>query len=93
MFEKVQFADRVEEQKIYLQPGDLVVLYSDGVTEATNAENMMFDVAGLKTVIAQSAHETSATLIEHINSTLRGFVKSEALQDDATMVAIKLRAD
>lgn len=93
MFEKVQFADRMEEQKIYLQPGDLVVLYSDGVTEATNAENMMFDVAGLKTVIAQSAHETSATLIEHINSTLRGFVKSEALQDDATMVAIKLRAD
>lgn len=92
MFENVQFSDRLEEQKIYLKPGDLVLLYSDGVTEATNSENLMFDVAGLKKVIAQSANETSATLIEHINSNLQSFVKSNELQDDATMVAIKMKA-
>ena len=92
MFENIQFSNRLEEQKIYLKPGDLVLLYSDGVTEATNADNLMFDVAGLKTVITENAHETSATLIEHINSKLQSFVKSEELQDDATMVAIKLKA-
>jgi serine phosphatase RsbU (regulator of sigma subunit) len=92
MFENVQFSDRLEEQKIYLKPGDLVLLYSDGVTEATNSENLMFDVAGLKKVVVESAHETSATLIEHINSNLQSFVKSNELQDDATMVAIKMKA-
>ena len=51
-----------------------------------------FDAAGLKTVITENAHETSATLIEHINSKLQSFVKSEELQDDATMVAIKMKA-
>ena len=91
MFENVEFSDRLEEQKIYLQPGDLLLLYSDGVTEATSPENLMFDVSGLKTVITESAHESSAMLIDHINSRLRSFVKSDELQDDATMVAITVK--
>ncbi len=91
MFENVQFAERMEEQKIYLKQGDLLLLYSDGVTEATNPENSMFEVAGLKTVITESAHESSEMLIGNINSSLQSFVKSEELQDDATMVAIKVK--
>ena len=91
MFENVQFSDRMEEQKIYLKQGDLLLLYSDGVTEATNPENVMFEVAGLKTVITESAHETSEMLIGHIDSKLHNFVRSNELQDDATMVAIKVK--
>jgi serine phosphatase RsbU (regulator of sigma subunit) len=91
MFENVQFSDRLEEQKIYLKQGDLLLLYSDGVTEATNPENMMFEVAGLKTVITESAHETSEMLIGHIDTKLHNFVRSNELQDDATMVAIKVK--
>jgi serine phosphatase RsbU (regulator of sigma subunit) len=91
MFDNGQFSDRLEEQKIYLKPGDLLLLYSDGVTEATNPENLMFDVSGLKAVIRESAHESSETLIGHINSRLHSFVKSDELQDDATMVAIKVK--
>ena len=70
---------------------DLLLLYSDGVTEATNPENLMFNVSGLKTAITESAHESSEMLIGHINSRLRSFVKSDELQDDATMVAIKVK--
>ena len=91
MFENVQFSDRLEEHKIYFKQGDLLLLYSDGVTEATNPENLMFDVSGLKTVITESAGESSKMLIGNINSQVRSFVKSEELQDDATMVAIKMK--
>ena len=91
MFENVQFAERLEEQKIYLKQGDLLLLYSDGVTEATNPENLMFDLSGLKSVITEKAHESSEMLIGHINSRLHSFVKSDELQDDATMVAIKVK--
>ncbi len=91
MFENVQFSDRLEEQKIYLKPGDLLLLYSDGITEATNPDNLMFDVAGLKDAITESAHETSEMLIGQIDSKLHNFVRSEELQDDATMVAIKVK--
>jgi len=81
----------MEEQKLYLKRGDLLLLYSDGITEATNPENLMFDVAGLKKAITESAHESSEMLIDHINSRLRDFVKSDELQDDATMVVIKVK--
>jgi len=81
----------MEEQKLYLKRGDLLLLYSDGVTEAANPENLMFDVAGLKTAITESADESSENLIDHINSRLRDFVKSDELQDDATMVVIKVK--
>ncbi len=75
-----------------LKPGDLVLLYSDGVPVAMNSENLLIDVAGLKKVIGAGAHETSVTLIGHINLNLRSFVKSDELQDDPTMVAIKMKA-
>jgi len=89
--ENERFCSQMEEQKIYLSPGDFLLLYSDGVTEATNTKNQMFDVTGLKTVINQSAHESSEMIIGQINSRLHQFVKSDELQDDATMVAIKVK--
>jgi len=91
MFENTRFSDRLEEQKIFLKPGDILLLYSDGVTEAVNPANQLFDLSGLKAVLAESAHASSATLIERINSSLRSFVKSDELQDDATIVAIKVK--
>jgi sigma-B regulation protein RsbU (phosphoserine phosphatase) len=91
MLENIHFSKRLEEQKIYFKPGDLLLLYSDGVTEATNPENKIFDVSGLKTVLAESIQESSTMLIDRINSSLRSFVQSDELQDDATMVAIKVK--
>ena len=82
----VQFSEGVN-----VEQGDLLLLYSDGVTEATSPENAMFDVAGLKTVMTRSAHESSEMLIGRIDSSLHRFVKSDELQDDATMVAIKMK--
>jgi phosphoserine phosphatase RsbU/P len=91
MFENRQFCERLEEQKIYFKPGDLLLLYSDGVTEAANPKNQIFDLSGLKTVLAQSVQESSTILIDRINSNLRSFVQSDELQDDATMLAIKIK--
>ena len=85
------FCSQMEEQKLYLNPGDLLLLYSDGVTEATNPQNDMFDLSGLKTAIAENAHESSEMVIGRINSRLHRFVKSDELQDDATIVAIKVK--
>ncbi len=81
----------MEEQKLYLNQGDLLLLYSDGVTEATNPQNLMFDISSLKTTITENAHESSETIVGRINSRLHGFVKSDELQDDATIVAIKVK--
>jgi sigma-B regulation protein RsbU (phosphoserine phosphatase) len=86
-----QFSDHLEEEKIYLNHGDFLLLYSDGVTEAANSQNRMFETSGLKSVIMECAHESSDMIIRQINARLQKFVKSEELQDDATMVAIKVK--
>ena len=91
LVENEQFSDYLEEEKIYLNQGDFLLLYSDGVTEATNSQNRMFETSGLKSAISESAHESSDIIIGQINSRLHQFVKSDELQDDATMVAIKMK--
>ena len=46
---------------------------------------------GRATLISESVYESSEMLIGRINSKLQSFVKSDELQDDATMVAIKVK--
>ena len=91
LVENEQFCAHLKEEKIYLNQGDFLLLYSDGVTEATNSQNRMFETSGLKSVITEFAHESSDMIIEQINTRLQRFVKSDELQDDATMVAIKVK--
>ena len=85
------FSNQLEEKKIYLNPGDFLLLYSDGVTEATNSQNRMFETAGLKSVITECVHKSSDIIIGQINSRLQKFVQSDELQDDATMVGFKVK--
>ena len=91
MSDNEQFANLLEEQKIQLKSGDFLLLYSDGITEAINPAHRMFDIAGLKTAVGESVHESCETIIRRINARLFEFVKSDELQDDATMVAIKIK--
>jgi sigma-B regulation protein RsbU (phosphoserine phosphatase) len=85
------FSNQLEEKKIYLNPGDFLLLYSDGITEATNSQDRMFETTGLKSVITECVQEPSDIIIGQINSRLQKFVQSDELQDDATMVGIKVK--
>ncbi len=90
LMENPDFAEQVEEQKIHLKKGDFMLLYTDGVTEAFNSKNQMFDVSNLKTAIETSVHESSNEIVNHINLQLSSFTESGELQDDATMIAVKM---
>jgi len=91
LVENEQFSAHLEEEKIYLNQGDFLLLYSDGVTEASNPQNRMFETTGLKSVITDCVHESSDNIIGQIESQLKKFVRSDELQDDATMVAFKVK--
>jgi serine phosphatase RsbU (regulator of sigma subunit) len=84
------FADQLEEQKIHLKKGDFMLLYTDGITEAYNSKKQMFDVPNLKTAIEKSVHESSKEIVNHITLQLNTFTESSELQDDATMIAVKM---
>jgi sigma-B regulation protein RsbU (phosphoserine phosphatase) len=80
----------LEEQTVPLAPGDCLVFYSDGVTEATNARKRMFDLSGLKRAVGECADQDSQSIVNGIKVRLRAFTESDELDDDATILAVKV---
>jgi sigma-B regulation protein RsbU (phosphoserine phosphatase) len=72
-----------------LQPGETLVLYTDGVTEAFNAEHTLFGeeqlLACLGRAGGQGAAETVAIVLEAVRSHAAGYPQS----DDLTVVALR----
>ncbi len=90
ILEAEAFSERIEEQQVPLETGDLLLLYSDGVTEAADPDNRMFALKGLKRVLQERADESSSAVIQHINVRLADFLRGDELGDDATMMAVKI---
>jgi len=76
-----------EEKEATLQPGDSVLLHSDGVAEAHDATRDMFGFPRLMQVVADAPD--GRNLIDRVLSTLEAFTGADAEQeDDITMVTL-----
>jgi len=82
-----------EEGHTVLGSGDNLVLYTDGITEAANADDEMFGEERLETLLLEQRHLSAREIEEHVYSGIRGFVGAAAQSDDLTMVVVKLAAD
>jgi sigma-B regulation protein RsbU (phosphoserine phosphatase) len=80
---------KVEETQ--LSPGDTLVLYTDGVTEAENGQGEDFGENNLIETILAQPHLSSATLIESVVKSVLSFNKGEQA-DDITLVVAHCRA-
>ena len=79
----------LEERKIILDGGDIVVFYTDGVTEAINKNEVQFGEERLITTIKVN-HELSANdMIEKIKGEVLAFCGDEPQFDDITLMALK----
>jgi serine phosphatase RsbU (regulator of sigma subunit) len=85
------FSACLEEKTIPVHSGDILLLYSDGITEAMNSNNHLFDLSRLESALKESAQFPAEKIVEGINHRLDEFVQSEELHDDVTMVAIKVK--
>jgi phosphoserine phosphatase RsbU/P len=80
------------ERTIHLEPGDTLVLYSDGVTEAQTESWEEFDPAGLERVVRAARHVSSSEIITRIVTAIDRFVCGAPQFDDITLLVIKRRA-
>ena len=83
---------RVEEQTVTLRPGDILLLYTDGVTEAMNLEEEEFGTERLAAFLRQSANLSPAELVRELRTRLRDFTNGQPLADDTTVVVCKVEA-
>ncbi|MBN2470187.1 MAG: SpoIIE family protein phosphatase, partial [Anaerolineae bacterium] len=75
--------------RITLEPGDTLVMYTDGVTEAHNARDEQFTVSGLEAAVSARHGATAQTMIDSIITALDVHTGSEPQFDDLTLVIVK----
>ncbi|MEK6304612.1 MAG: SpoIIE family protein phosphatase [Acidobacteriota bacterium] len=80
-----------EQEAIQMEPGDVLVAYTDGVTEALNSSEEQFGEPRLREIAARSAHHSAAELSKVIVEQVRGWCGDTAQQDDLTLVVMKVR--
>ncbi|MFQ6617542.1 MAG: PP2C family protein-serine/threonine phosphatase, partial [Fidelibacterota bacterium] len=78
-----------KEEVVYFNPGDVMVIYSDGITEAMNANDREFGEERLEALVSENLSISSSEIIKKIISTVQSFVGDTPQFDDITLVIIK----
>ena len=86
---EASIAQFVAELSIELQPGDGVVLYSDGLTEAENESGEFYGLERLCKVVRQHWAQSAEKIKEHIVTDVQKFINQQPLHDDLTLVVVK----
>jgi transposase len=76
-------------QKVSLEKNDMMIIYTDGITEAMNPEKEQFGETRLVNVIKENSHLTPSEFVEKLNESLAQFTRGAEQNDDITVVAIK----
>ncbi|MBN1798147.1 MAG: SpoIIE family protein phosphatase [Spirochaetales bacterium] len=78
-----------EGEECKLKQNDILVFYTDGITEAMNREKELFGNARLEAVIKKHAAGNSAAIQKQVRRSIADFLQQEKQQDDMTMIVIK----
>jgi sigma-B regulation protein RsbU (phosphoserine phosphatase) len=78
-----------EEVRRVLNSGDAVVLYSDGVTDSTNAQDEDFGEARLSEVLQQVHHASADAILSALTTAVKDWAAGTPSPDDITLVVVR----
>ncbi len=78
-----------EVGRIGIERGDIVVLYTDGVTEAMNKSGEEFGEKRLTTILEENRNRSSEEILVSIKNSLADFTKGTSQYDDITLIVLK----
>jgi serine phosphatase RsbU (regulator of sigma subunit) len=81
------------EGRTQLHPGDVLVIYSDGVTEAASPTGEEFGPTRLYEVVSRNVDSSAAGIRDRIESALTKFAQGTRAGDDITLVIVKRQAE
>ena len=76
---------------LQLDPGDLVVIFTDGILEARSAENKSFGRRRALQTIRSNLNKSARDMAENLCTAARLFSEDEKLMDDVTVVVLKVK--
>lgn len=76
-----------------LQPGDMMLILSDGLPEQKNAAGEMFDYARLQDVLQQIAHRSPEDILAELWRGVEQWMHNTAQDDDITLIAVRMKPE
>jgi serine phosphatase RsbU (regulator of sigma subunit) len=89
----VSEADFPEAPSVVLEPGDLVLLLTDGIVEASDPLKTQFGTDRALEVARAHRHRPAREIVEAISGAVREFIRRDELPDDITGLVIKVGPD
>jgi len=80
-----------ESNSIQLEPGDTLLLYTDGVTEAEDRDRNLFQDGRLKEALGEHQDSSLKNLLDGIVSTVEEFTGGASQADDVTLLVVRYR--
>ena len=84
---------RYKAEEVTLGKGDGILLYTDGITEATNSNDEMYGDDRLLDEVSGLAHMNPTNLIKYLKNSVNKFVGDAPQFDDMTMLAFRLKRE
>jgi serine phosphatase RsbU (regulator of sigma subunit) len=78
-----------EEHACRLERGDMIALYSDGITEATDGGNEQFGEERLKQLLVARRHDPAAGVVASVVSAVGAWCPYEVAEDDITVIVAR----
>jgi sigma-B regulation protein RsbU (phosphoserine phosphatase) len=78
-----------EARDVTLRPGDMLVLYTDGLTEAEDPDGRAFGEGGLLKVVRTNATHGCRALHEAVEQAVSRFAQGAVQKDDRTLMVIE----
>jgi sigma-B regulation protein RsbU (phosphoserine phosphatase) len=82
-------AAEYEQGEVSLAPGDAVLCFSDGISEATNAKGEMWNDSDVQKVFQECRGLNAKQMIDHLVKATDGFAGEAEQADDMTLIAIR----
>jgi two-component system, sensor histidine kinase ChiS len=86
---EADITDFVAQTQVQLYSGDVVVLYTDGITEAENLEGVRYGIERLCQVVSLNCQHCANTIKQAVIADVRSHIGEQKVYDDITLVILK----
>ncbi len=85
----IEIIDFIDETTVFLNPQDVVVLYTDGITEAENMNSEQYGLTRLCDVVRLHRHQSADIIQQAVIKELMAYIGKQNIYDDMALLVIK----
>ncbi len=87
----IESSEQYTQELVSTEEGDIIILYTDGITEARNPDHEEYSQFSLQRIIKNNSSHSASKLIELIKADIKNFVGLTAQHDDQTIIVMKVK--